>query len=264
MRMKRLLLTYLSLILLAGCGKDPEIVPAPVPVGGVIALRSESALENGAAQGTPTRAGDVLTYTVEAWTQGANPRCVLHETVTGTVDGAAVEILLVPGDYDFLFWADFGKGHYATDNLRQVTAATAYTPAPVSERDAFACARTGVTWSGGNGVSARLVRPVAQLIVRNDTEFATGGKAVSVIYRGVPTRYDVLTGEASAPADATLSFPVTTAGSAAVGEDFLFVPSGADAPVGLEVTVGDDAGTKKLAALPLQPNHRVRVTATFE
>lgn len=250
-------------MLLAGCGEDPEPVPAPVPAGGMIALCAESALENGAAHETSTRADNaVLTYTVEVWTQGADPRCVLHETTVGTAAGASIGIRLVPGDYDFLFWADSGKGYYATDDLRQVTAATAYAPGAVGERDAFACARTGVTWSGGNSVSARLVRPLAQLTVQNAAEFAVGGRAVSIVYRGVPTRYDVLTGEASAPADATLSFPATTAGSAAVGEDFLFVPSAADAPVGLEVTVGDV--TKKLDDLPLQPNYKTRITARFE
>lgn len=226
-------------------------------------MHSEGALANGAANEMSTRADDaVLTYVFEAWTHDADPRCVLHKTATGVVSEAAIEIRLVPGDYDFLFWADSGKGHYATDNLRRVTATTAYMPAVVSERDAFACARSGVRWTGGNVMSATLVRPLAKLTVQNDAGFVSGGKAVSVTYRGVPTRYDVLTGETSAPADMMLPFPATKAGSAAVGEDFLFVPFGADAPVGLEITVGDV--TKKLDALPLQPNYKTRITARFE
>ena len=263
--MKRLLFLYLALAVPAGCATDTE--PAPVPVGGVISMHSESALANGAANEMSTRADDaVLTYIFEAWTHDANPRCVLHKTATGIVSEAAIEIQLVPGDYDFLFWADSGKGHYATDNLRQVTATTAYTPAVVSERDAFACARSGVRWTGGNVMSATLVRPLAKLTVQNDAEFVSGGKAVSVLYRNIPTRYDVLTGKTSVPADVSLAFPSTTVGSAVIGEDFLFVPSDEDRSVGLEITVGEDvdAVTKKLDKLPLQPNYKIRVTAAFE
>lgn len=230
-------------------------------------MHSESALTNGAANEMSTRADDVvLTYIFEAWTHDANPRCVLHKTATGIVSGAAIEIQLVPGDYDFLFWADSGKGHYATDNLRQVTATTAYTPAVISERDAFACARPGVTWTGGNSISATLVRPLAKLTVQNDAEFVAGGKAVSALYRNVPTRYDVLTGRTSVLADVSLAFPSTIVGSAVIGEDFLFVPSDEDRSVGLEITVGEDvdAVTKKLDKLPLLPNYKVRVTAAFE
>ena len=85
-------------------------------------------------------AGDaVLAYTFEAWTRDANPRCVLHKTVTGTLTEAVFEIALIPGNYDFLFWADFGKGYYNTSDLRQIS----FDGIPYmsgSDRDAFACA----------------------------------------------------------------------------------------------------------------------------
>ena len=78
---------------------------------------------------------------------------MLHETVTGTLTEAAFEIALIPGNYDFLFWADYGKGAYTTDNLRQVSLVrTPYTPG--NDRDAFACVLANVRWNGGNGVGA--------------------------------------------------------------------------------------------------------------
>ncbi len=265
--MRKIFYLFLIPILWIGCSKETQ--PEPSPVGGTISVRSQSELSNGPQSASAIRsdaftraAGNVLTYTFEAWTRDADPRRVLHKTVTGTLTEAAFEIALIPGNYDFLFWADYGKGAYTTDNLRQVTATTAYTLAAASERDAFACAKTGVTWNGGNGVSATLMRPMAKLTMQNTSPFATDGKMVSITYRNTPTQYDVLTGTSSAPAaEITLPFPTTTAGSAAVGEDFIFVPAEGKS-VGLTITVGDVE--KELDALPLKPNYITNVTAVFE
>ena len=255
----------LALTAFAGCSKDENPTPVPAaPVGGVISLRSEGALGNEPAAKAATR-GDVtaeqtLTYTFEAWTKDTNPRCVLHKTANGTLAAAAIEIALVPGTYDFLFWADYSKGAYTTDNLRQVSLArTSYTPG--SGRDAFAFALPGVQWNGGSGVSAMLKRPLAKLAMLNEAAFGTGGQEVSVTYTNVPTQYDVLTETTSAPQTLTLAFPATTAGADLVGEDFLFVPSVGQS-VGLSITVG--SVTKGLDMLQLQRNYTTNVTASFE
>lgn len=262
---------FLALTVLTGCSKDEDLTPAPAtPVGGVISLRSESTLENEPAAKAATSgeaaAEQTLTYTFEAWTKDANPRCVLHKTVNGTLDKAAIGIALVPGTYDFLFWADYGTGAYETSDLRRVkiVMTSGNTPAtytPGSERDAFAYALNGVQWKGGNGVSARLKRPLAKLTMQNKTAFSMGGQTVSVTYTNVPTQYDVLTGTTSEPQTLTLRFPVTIAGVASVGEDFLFTPSAGGA-VGLSITV--DSVTRRLDMLQLQRNYTTNVTATFE
>ena len=264
--MKKIFYLFLIPILWIGCSKETQ--PEPSPVGGTISVRSQGELSNepqGAAEipgkATTRTAGDVLTYTFEAWTRDGEPRRVLHKTANGTLREAAFEIALIPGNYDFLFWADYGKDAYTTDNLRQVIA-TEYEPASISERDTFACVLEQVAWNGGNGVGATLTRPLAKLNMQNTTPFTAGGKQVSVTYRNAPTQYDVLTGTSSAPAaEITLSFPTTTAGSAAVGEDFIFVPAEGKS-VGLTITVGDVE--KELDALPLKPNYQTNVTATFE
>lgn len=254
-----------ALTVFAGCSKDEKPTPAPtMPVNGVIYLHSESVLKNEPAAKAATRgataAEQTLTYTFEAWTNDTKPRCVLRKIANGTLDEAAIEIALVPGTYDFLFWADYGKGTYTTDNLRQVSLTrTPYTPG--SGRDAFAFALPGVQWNGGNGVSATLKRPLAKLAMQNTAAFGTGGQEVSVTYTNVPTQYDVLTETTSAPQTLTLAFPATTAGSNSVGEDFLFVPY-AGQSIGLSITVGNV--TKGLDMLQLQQNYTTHVTATFE
>lgn len=265
--MKKILPLFLVLqLVLAGCDREPQEMPEPSPVGGTISVRSQGELSGEPRSASSVRvdavtrsAGDAsLTYTFEAWTRDSAPRCVLHKTVAGTFTEALFDIALVPGNYDFLFWADYGEGYYETSDLREVgLSATTY--APGSTRDAFSCALGNVRWEGGNGITATLSRPLARLTVRNAVPFS-GVKAVSVEYGGVPTRYDVLTGAASAPQTLVLVFPNTSAGSALVGEDFLFVPS--DRSVALSVTVG--GVVKTLDALQLKPNHRTNVTATFE
>lgn len=262
--MKKIFYLFLIPILWIGCSKETQ--PEPSPVGGTISVRSQGELSNGPQSASAMRShaftrtsGDVLIYTFEAWTRDGEPRCVLHETVTGTLTEAAFEIALIPGNYDFLFWADYGKGHYNTTDLRQVSLArTPYTPG--SDRDAFACALENVRWNGGSGVGATLKRPLARLTMRNATPF-TDAKTVSVEYRGVPTRYDILTGTASDPQTVTLAFPNTTTGSATVGEDFLFVPPDIQY-IALSMTVGDMQ--KELDALRLESNYQTNVTAIFE
>ena len=105
--MKKIFPLFLALTVLTGCNEETELTPGLTPVGGVISLRSESVLKNEpaakAATHSETAAGQRLTYTFEAWTKDANPRCVLHKTANGTFDEAAIEIALVPGTYDFLF-----------------------------------------------------------------------------------------------------------------------------------------------------------------
>ena len=264
--MKKILYLFFIPFLFAGCSQETSPLPEPSPVGGILSVRSQAALSNepqGAAEipgkATTRAAGDVLTYTFEAWTRDANPRCVLHKTVTGTFSEAAFEIALVPGSYDFLFWADYGKGHYNTADLRQVSLAGApYMPG--GDRDAFAGKLENVHWNGGNGIGTTLTRPLARLTMQNTTPF-TDAKAVSVEYRGIPTRYDVLSGEASDPRTVTPTFPNTAAGSVTVGEDFLFVPSDGQ-NAALAMTVG--GVTKTLDALQLEPNYQTNVTATFE
>ena len=233
----------------------------------MISVRSDETLDDGqdgmqaATAMSVTKAGDdaTLSYTLEAWTRDASPRCVLHKTVQGTFSGAEFDIALVPGEYDLLFWADHGTGHYTTSNLRQVSIAELpYVPG--DDRDAFACARQSVKWDGGTLGSITLTRPLAKLDMRNNEGFNTA-KQVSVTYGGLLTRYDVLTGKASFPRESvTVAFPETTAGSDAIGEDFLFVPSEGH-NISLSMTVGVE--TKTLDILPLEPNHKTNVTATF-
>ena len=251
---------FFSLLMLCGCDKQAKETLSDTPVRAQIAVGLQDGLENQASGKVLSRAnGDpTLTYTLEAWTRGDSPSCVLHQTTIGSFTEAVFDIALIPGSYDLLFWADYGKDYYNTSSLRQVLLTDVpYTPG--EERDAFACVSTNVQWDGSAITGIVLKRPLAKLIIENSGNF-TETNAVQVQYSGTPTCYDVLTGESSQPQDMTILFPETVVGSATVGEDFLFVPSDQQ-NISISITVG--SVNKTLDDLQLKSNYRTRITSIF-
>lgn len=248
----------LAALVQTGCGVDNG-QSVPEPVGGVIAVRPAVDLGNEPVAASVTRADGSLPliYTLEAWTRGEEACCVLHRTVTGTLDEASFEIALVPGEYDFLFWADYGTAYYQTSDLSQVSIAMPYLAG--AERDAFAGRMEGVVWNGGNNVRTTLRRPLAKITV-SQTEPAGSAEAVSMTYRGLCTVYDVRTGTVSVPLETLeVTYPQTAVGAALVAEDFLFVPDARQ--LSLDVSVG--GGTQSLEDVPLSVNYRTNITASF-
>ena len=246
-------------VFLTGCQTDSETLPEPQPVKGVISMRSQSAVENEITPQSKGNADEMLVYTLEVWTRDAEPRCVLHKTVDGSMDGGVqFEIALIPDIYDFLFWADYGNGHYQTTNLRQVTVITdSYCPDP--RNDAFAGVLEQIEWNGNTSCDAILKRPLARINIHNTDAFGQAN-AVSMVYKELYTVYNVLTGEVSAPQQSlAVSLPETTVGSTLIGEDFLFVPT--EGVISFSVSVGDV--TKTIDDVPLRSNYNTNITSTF-
>ncbi|WP_018336733.1 DUF6562 domain-containing protein [Butyricimonas synergistica] len=261
--MKKMLAIFLTLVTFVSCDKNNEEFSTQTSVKGTLSLNTQATWENEPDAISRANADNTpITYTFEAWSHDAVPRCVLHATATGTLAGAAIEIALVPGNYDFLFWADYGREYYDTENLRQVKiATTSYTSPADDSRDAFAGVLTGITWKGGSGTGITLLRPLAKLQLQNNAPFATEHETVKAVYRNTPTRYDVLTGKTSEPQAIEVSFPKVNAGTTSAGMDFLFPISGQGTAIGLETTV--DGVEKRLDVLPLHTNYITKVTAKF-
>lgn len=254
--MKNILVLLLLFIFFTGCNEDSK--ESLAPVGGVISLSSRWGLENEPEAKSRVRANTNMKYVLEAWSRGVNSQCVLHEEFPGLSDGVAMEIMLIPGDYDFLFWADYDQGYYKTENLRAVEISTvAYTS---GERDAFAGVQRNVTWTTGTNLDVTLLRPLAKLVMQNKTPF-TEENAVVVTYHDVPTQYDVSTGTSSVPQEITITYSNTESGKNIIGEDFLFIPSNGQLSK-LETKVGDVR--KSIDNLPLKKNYKTIVTARFD
>ena len=185
---------------------------------------------------------------------------MLHKTANGSMSGGAeFEIALIPGSYDFLFWADYGNGHYITTNLREV-AVTTDSYRPGAQNDAFACALKQMEWNGNTVFNATLKRPVARMNIHNTSTFDQSN-TVSMIYEKLYTVYDVLTGEVSAPRQTQrVSFPETEVGSTLIGEDFIFIPAEGGS-ISFSVSVGDI--TKTAGDVPLKSNHNTNIYCSF-
>lgn len=254
------LFLIISLLLTTSCSDEPT-AEQPFVIGKV-GVRSDRIWDDRAPQAATSRSTTVLTYVLEVWTTGDTPRRVLRQRHSGS--DVLFDLRLIPGTYDFLFWADAGAASgYNTDNalgLRAVTLTTPYTPG--AEHDAYACVLKGVTAAAQFTLSATLHRPLSCLIIRNKDDIPLPRDTpVSVTYHNLPTQYDVLTGKTSAPL-ASLSVPLETlpGNTAELGTDFLFTP-GQNTPASAEITVGEV--TKTLDPLPFETNKRTIITAVF-
>ena len=270
---------HMAIIVLAlllsftGCTKEAK-TPAADAVKGSIALSAQYAAENETAAFQTKAAGD-LTYTLEVWTEdysGRIVRKVLSESEL-SADGN-IEISLVPGIYNFLFWADYNNGHYATDEavsglaggLRSVE----YVYSDNSDMgsldgwDAFALCKERVDW-GIDGTSpsleAVLTRPLAKLSIKAAGNFTADDADASIQCSNIPVRYDVAT--ASAAASATVKFPASIkAGSPEIGGLFLFAPREASVEVSL-LNVGEPDENRNLGGISVAPNYVTNVTVTM-
>lgn len=255
------ILLMIGLTVLSGC--QEELQELQLPVNGVIQIQPETCLENASASGTraETEANTSLTYTFEAWTCDATPRLAAREVKEGTASQVQMNIRLIPGKYNFLFWANQDASCYDSNNLRTVKINQKdYTPG--SSRDAFAGVQPNVDWNQNTSLTIRLKRPLAKLKVLNKTAFPTTGEQVTFTYQNLPTQYDVLTGKTSQPVTLTKPISKTVAGSTLAGEDFLFVPAEhSNAAVGLTVMVGNVS--KSLNELKLKTNYKTKVTASL-
>lgn len=269
---------HMAIIVLAlllsftGCTKETK-TPAADAVKGSIALSAQYAAENETAAFQTRAAGD-LTYTLEVWTEdysGRIVRKVLSESEL-SADGN-IEISLVPGIYNFLFWADYNNGHYATDEAVSGLAGGLRSVEYVSDNsdmgsldgwDAFALCKERVDW-GTDGTSpsleAVLTRPLAKLSIKAAGNFTADDADASIQCSNIPVRYDVAT--ASATASATVVFPASIkAGSPEIGGLFLFAPREASVEVSL-LNVGEPDENRNLGGISVAPNYVTNVTVTM-
>ena len=256
-----------SVLLLTGCNKQEQEEPQVVPISHVISVQSQTNLgnetENKLLKSEATKANEntTLTYTLEVWTREETPQCIMHKTETGTIDqGVKFDITLVPGVYDFLFWADYDQGRYLTSNLRSVTLIPS-TYTHNDQYDAFAYALSAVEWGPNTQINVTLRRPLAKILVSN-TETFKAALPVSIKYNGIYTRYDVLTGEVSENSGTeNIVYPETIIGTNFIGENFLFVPADGQTTVSISITLGSTI--KDITDLPLQFNYQTNASVQF-
>lgn len=277
--MKNIYMTIIALATLlsfAGCTKETGC-PAEEAVTGRIALAAQYEAANGTVdkRAVQTKAAGELTYVIEVWANDYSERITRKEVAESELyAGGTVEIAIVPGNYNFLFWADYDNGYYITDNAVSTSAgglrSVKYEYDGSSDmgaadgRDAFATCKENVEWGVGGtapSLSAVLVRPLAKLSITASENFAADDADASIQCSDIPTGYDVAT--AAVTELATIAFKASIkSGSAAIGDLFLFVPSGGSTEVSL-LDFGEPNETKKLGEISVAPNYVTNVTVTM-
>ena len=265
-----------TLLSFAGCTKETGC-PAEEAVTGRIALAAQYEAANGTVdkRAVQTKAAGELTYVIEVWANDYTERITRKEVAESELyAGVTVEIAIVPGNYNFLFWADYDNGYYITDNAVSASAgglrSVKYEYDGSSDmgaadgRDAFATCKENVEWGVGGtapSLSAVLARPLAKLSITASENFAADDADASIQCSDIPTGYDVAT--AAVTELATIAFKASIkSGSAAIGDLFLFVPSGGSTEVSL-LDFGEPNETKKLGEISVAPNYVTNVTVTM-
>ena len=277
--MKNICMTIIALATLlsfAGCTKETGR-PAEETVTGRIALAAQYEAANGTVdkRAVQTKAAGELTYVIEVWTNDYSERITRKKVAESELSaGGTVEIAIVPGNYNFLFWADYDNGYYITDNPVSASAgglrSVKYEYGGSSDigaadgRDAFATCKVNVEWGIGGtapSLSAVLARPLAKLSIKASGNFTADDADASIQCSGLPAVYDVATGVAAELAEISFSASIKS-GSAAIGDLFLFVPSGGSTEVSL-LDFGEPNETKNLGEISVAPNYVTNVTVTM-
>lgn len=257
----------LLLLALTGCSNQTDILP-PEPIEATISLSTQYELTDAdrapqsvLAPLSTTQPTEGLKYIIEAWTVGDNPQRAFRQTYSAD-QITDLRIKLVPGTYDLLFWADAGGTKYTTESLLTVKmegiSGSRDASLANTHRDAFAAVERNFQWDG-SGITVTLHRPLA-VITLNGKEDVAANETVKIGYTNIPSTYNVLTGETSGESTTPVSVTYTgvTAGTL-ICEDAFFVPSSGT------TTLTAHVGTiTKTATVPLKPNHRTNITASFK
>ena len=171
-------------------------------------------------------------------------------------------ILLPPGTYKCLFWADYGSTNYDATDLKSVkdlksTKANA-------NAEAFYASQS-VEVSNGNHVNVTLNRAVAKVILRETDELETG--SVTVTYSR-PTSFNVADGTTTGTESDTKTLSIknkiqgTTDSPVEIGS-FYVLASANEANLNNFVTKYNEEKEKTISNVPVQANYLTYITGRY-
>lgn len=206
-----------------------------------------------------TRAAtDGLRYVVAVYDETGTTE-VKQET---TFKNNGFTILLPPGTYKCLFWADYGSTNYDATDLKSVkdlksTKANA-------NAEAFYASQS-VEVSNGNHVNVTLNRAVAKVILRETDELETG--SVTVTYSR-PTSFNVADGTTTGTESDTKTLSIknkiqgTTDSPVEIGS-FYVLASANEANLNNFVTKYNEEKEKTISNVPVQANYLTYITGRY-
>lgn len=206
-----------------------------------------------------TRAAtDGLRYVVAVYDETGKTE-VKQETI---FENNCFTILLHPGTYKCLFWADHGSKNYDATDLKSVKDLKS------TEADANAeafYASQSVKVSNGNQVNVTLNRAVAKVILRETDELETG--SVTVTYSR-PTSFNVADGKTTGTESDTKTLSIeneihgTTDSPVEIGS-FYVLASSDEANLDNFITQYNEEEKKTISNVPVQANYQTYITGKY-
>lgn len=262
-------------VLLGSCTVQEGPLTPQAPVEGTVGVTMPAEVK------TLTEDNTAVRIIMQAWTPGENGASGElafeyvwnNKTVSEGLIGEPVR--MIPGTYDILFWADrdadgSGKDVYNAEDLNNVrvvglqsggsgTGENSYVSG--DERDAFCGVLKNQTFAAGTALNVTLTRPLARVVVTNAAEL-TSEMRVSLTATGIPTGYNVLTGESlteSAAGDLTITYPNAVSSQSEVFTDYFFPPVTGSTISGT-LTVGSHTQQLILTSDDIVANYTTNIT----
>ena len=259
---------------LVGCTQSGSSGGSPELVEGTVGISVPAEVKTATDDNTQVR------YIMQAWTvgeNGASGKLAFEYVWTGRTvgDGLNEPVRMIPGVYNILFWADrdadgSGEDVYNAEDLNNVrvvglqsggsgTGENRYVSG--DERDAFCGVLKGEEFKAGTSLNIKLERPLARVVVTNAAVLPSE-MIVSLTATGIPTGYNVLTGESlteSAAGDLTITYPNAVSNQSEIFTDYFFPPV-SSAPIEGTLKVGAAQQTLSLGSEDIVANYTTNIT----
>lgn len=179
-----------------------------------------------------------------------------------TFNSNSFSIMLPPGTYTCLFWADYGDANYDATDLKNVT--DKQNNATGANAEAFFASQS-VTVSDGNVVNVTLNRAIAKVTLRETDVLEAGNMTVTY---SRPLNFNVSDGTATGAVADTKTFTIesTIQGTIASPMDigsFYVLTSANEANLDDFIAKYNDEAERKIGNVPVQANYQTYVTGKY-
>lgn len=201
---------------------------------------------------------DGLRYVVAVYDEAGTTE-VKQET---TFKNNSFTIMLPPGTYKCLFWADYGSTNYDATDLTSVKDLKS-TEADVNAEAFYASQSVKV--SNGNQVNVTLNRAVAKVILRETDVLETGSMTVTY---SRPTSFNVADGTTTGTESDTKTLSIeneihgTTDSPVEIGS-FYVLASADEANLDNFITQYNEEDKKTISNVPVQANYQTYITGKY-
>lgn len=273
MKNKVIYAVFAAIFPLIGCTQSGGSGSSPELVEGTVGISVPAEVKAATDDNTQVR------YIMQAWTvgeNGASGELAFEYVWTGRTVGKGLNepVRMIPGVYNILFWADRdadGSGDvYNAEDLNNVrvvglrsggfgTGDNSYVSG--DDRDAFCGVLRNQTFAAGTALNVTLTRPLARVVVTNAAVLPSE-MIVSLTATGIPTGYNVLTGESlkeSAAGDLTITYPNAVLNQSEIFTDYFFPPV-PSAPIEGTLKVGEAEQTLSLGSEDIVANYTTNIT----